>query len=89
MLGAGANGANNHIRAAGAAAFGGRSRLLLCGRRPATFRQVQDWSVHPQLQVQPLASRAGSDGVALQDSLGNGGATRGQDSGKLWHPAAC
>ena len=58
VLGAGANGANNHIRLLEALEpLAGKIKVVaLCGRRQAAFRQVQDWSAqHPQLEVQPLA----------------------------------
>ena len=58
VLGAGANGANNHIRLLEILLpLAGKIRVVaLCGRRQAAFRQVQDWALqHPQLQVEPLA----------------------------------
>ena len=58
VLGAGANGANNHIRLLEALQpLAGKIKVAaLCGRRQAAFRQVQDWSdQHPELKVEPLA----------------------------------
>ena len=58
VLGAGANGANNHIRLLEALQLlAGKVRVVaLCGRRQVAFHQVQDWAaMHPQLQVQPMA----------------------------------
>ena len=58
VLGAGANGANNHIRLLEALQpLAGKIKVVaLCGRRQAAFRQVQDWSdQHPELKVEPLA----------------------------------
>ena len=58
VLGAGANGANNHIRLLEALQpLAGKVKVVaLCGRRQAAFRQVQDWSdQHPELEVEPLA----------------------------------
>jgi len=58
VLGAGANGANNHIRLLEALQPLARTIkvVALCGRRQAAFRQVQDWSEqHPELEVEPLA----------------------------------
>ena len=58
VLGAGANGANNHIRLLETLLpLAGRIRVVaLCGRRQAAFRQVQAWAAqHPQLKVEPLA----------------------------------
>ena len=58
VLGAGANGANNHIRLLEALQpLAGTIKVVaLCGRRQAAFRQVQDWSdQHPELEVEPLA----------------------------------
>ena len=58
VLGAGANGANNHIRLLEVLQpLAGKIKVVaLCGRRQSAFRQVQDWSdQHPQLHVQPLA----------------------------------
>ena len=57
VLGAGANGANNHIRLLEALQpLAGTIKVVaLCGRRQAAFRQVQDWSEqHPALNVEPL-----------------------------------
>lgn len=58
VLGAGANGANNHIRLLEALQpLAGKIKVVaLCGRRQAAFRQVQDWSdQHPELEVEPMA----------------------------------
>ena len=58
VLGAGANGANNHIRLLEALQpLAGKIKVVaLCGRRQAAFRQVQDWSdQHPELKVEPVA----------------------------------
>ena len=58
VLGAGANGANNHIRLLEALQplAGNIKVVALCGRRQAAFRQVQDWSdQHPELEVEPMA----------------------------------
>ncbi|WP_186539331.1 hypothetical protein [Synechococcus sp. BIOS-E4-1] len=57
VLGAGANGANNHIRLLETLLpLAGKIRVVaLCGRRQAAFRQVQAWAAqHPQLKVEPL-----------------------------------
>ena len=58
VLGAGANGANNHIDLLEVLKpLSGRIKVVaLCGRRQAAFRQVQDWSAqNPRLQVHPMA----------------------------------
>ena len=57
VLGAGANGANNHIRLLDALLpLAGRIRVMaLCGRRAAAFDQVQGWALrYPQLAVEAL-----------------------------------
>lgn len=57
VLGAGANGANNHIRLLDALLpLAGRMRVMaLCGRRVAALHQVKAWAVkHPQLTVEAL-----------------------------------
>ena len=57
VLGAGANGANNHIRLLETLLpLAGKIRVVaLCGRRQTAFRQVKDWvAQHPHLSVEPL-----------------------------------
>ena len=58
VLGAGANGANNHIDLLEILKplAGSIKVVALCGRRQAAFQQVHDWATqYPQLQVEPLA----------------------------------
>ncbi len=57
VLGAGANGANNHIRLLDVLLpLAGRLRVVaLCGRRQAALDQLRQWAEqHPQLSLKPL-----------------------------------
>jgi UDP-N-acetylglucosamine:LPS N-acetylglucosamine transferase len=68
VLGAGANGANNHCRLLEVLRpFAGRLAVVaLTGRRQAAFEQVQAWAVaHPELAVQALGFQGPEQMVAL------------------------
>ena len=68
VLGAGANGANNHCRLLEVLRpFAGRLAVVaLTGRRQAAFEQVQAWAAaHPELAVQPLGFQGPEQMVAL------------------------
>lgn len=68
VLGAGANGANNHCRLLEVLRpFAGRLAVVaLTGRRQAAFEQVQAWAAaHPELAVQALGFQGPEQMVAL------------------------
>ena len=68
VLGAGANGANNHIRLLEVLLpLAGRVRVVaLCGRRQAALHQLQQWaSQHPQLSFKPLGFQGPAEMAAL------------------------
>ncbi len=68
VLGAGANGANNHLRLLEVLRpFGGRIQVVaLTGRRQGAFDQVQAWAAaHPQLAVRALPFQGPDQMAAL------------------------
>ena len=68
VLGAGANGANNHIRLLETLLpLAGKIRVVaLCGRRQQSLNQLQSWGIqHPQLAMKPLGFQGPAAMAAL------------------------
>jgi len=68
VLGAGANGANNHIRLLETLLpLAGKIRVVaLCGRRQQSLKQLQSWGIqHPQLAMKPLGFQGPAAMAAL------------------------
>ncbi|QNJ30573.1 monogalactosyldiacylglycerol (MGDG) synthase family protein [Synechococcus sp. PROS-9-1] len=68
VLGAGANGANNHVRLLEMLLpLAGRVRVVaLCGRRQAALHQLRQWAEqHPQLSFKPLGFQGPAEMASL------------------------